>query len=383
MPFKLTVSKEGDSGGQKEHVFDKDQVLIGRELNCDLQLEGTKSVVSRRHALIKQTGSGYQIEDLNSRNSTYLNDEKLKPGIGFDLKPGDVIHICDFFLKFEVERQKTRFVEKTILDSPNPFLRQAAQLVSLLTQISQDFDKLTLDRKEEALKEAFQEFSSDLKNHIAVRAITQSFGAAPPLTSDTQDEVAAPVEISMGQDSDLRDIVLNLFLKLIQARRQFRMEFIGETMIKTSKTFSIYSCTPDEFKEWLFGAAVPVQERQARMQRVLKMGNELMVHQISLLDGYRSSVKDGTRQFLEKLDPRAIQNRLREKKIKLGPLQIPFGNLPILGALFFRRAYSDLFKELAREDQSIIEKKYFRPSYVKRYNKCMDAAEHEGSKPKT
>jgi len=383
MPIKLVVSKEGDSGEQKEHVYNKGQVLIGRELDCDLQLEGTKSVVSRKHALIKQTESGFQIEDLNSRNCTYLNDEKLKPGVAFDLKSGDIIHICDFFLKFDVERHETRYVEKTILDSPNPFLRQAAQFVSLLSQISTDFDRETLDRKEEALKEAFQEFSSDLKNHTAVRTITQSFGAAPEMTSDTQDEVTAPVVMPAGASSDLMDIVLNLFLKLIQARRQFRMEFIGETMIKSSKTFSIYSCTLDEFKEWLFDPAVPVQERQTRMQRILKMGDELMVHQISLLDGYKSSVKDGTRQFLEKLDPKAIQQYLRNKKIKLGPIQIPYGNFPVLGGLLFRKAYFDLFKELAREDQSIIEKKYFRPSYVKRYNRCMDAAELEGSKRKT
>ncbi len=383
MPIKLVVSKEGDSGEQKEHVYNKGQVLIGRELDCDLQLEGTKSVVSRKHALIKQTESGFQIEDLNSRNCTYLNDEKLKPGVAFDLKSGDIIHICDFFLKFDVERHETRYIEKTILDSPNPFLRQAAQLVSLLSQISTDFDRETLDRKEEALREAFQEFSSDLKNHIAVRTITQSFGAAPEMTSDTQDEVVAPVVMPAGASSDLMDIVLNLFLKLIQARRQFRMEFIGETMIKSSKTFSIYSCTLDEFKEWLFDPAVPVQERKTRMQRILKMGDELMVHQISLLDGYKSSVKDGTRQFLEKLDPNAIRQYLQKKKLKLGPIQIPYGNLPVLGALLFRKAYSDLFKELAREDQSIIEKKYFRPSYVKRYNRCMDAAELEGSKRKT
>jgi hypothetical protein len=383
MPIKLNVSKEGDSGWQKEHVFDKEQVLIGRELNCDLQLEGIKSVVSRKHALIKQTDSGFQIEDLNSRNCTYLNDEKLKPGIAFDLKSGDIIHICDFYLKFDVERQETRYVEKTILDSPNPFLRQAAQFVSLLSQISQDFDRETVDRKEEALKEAFQEFSSDLKNHIAVQVITRSFGAPSEKTSDTQDEVAGPVEIPAGQSSDSMDIVLNLFLKLIQARRQFRMEFIGETMIKTSKTFSIYSCTLDEFKDWLFAPSVPIQERQNRMQRIMKMGNELMVHQISLLDGYKSSVSDGTRKFLEKLDPKAIQQHLRNKKINLGPLRIPYGSLPVLGALLFRRAYSDLYKELAREDQSIIEKKYFRPSYVKRYNKRMDAAEREGSKQKS
>ena len=102
MPIKLVVSKEGDSGEQKEHVYNKGQVLIGRELDCDLQLEGIKSVVSRKHALIKQTESGFQIEDLNSRNCTYLNDEKLKPGVAFDLKSGDIIHICDFYLKYTI-----------------------------------------------------------------------------------------------------------------------------------------------------------------------------------------------------------------------------------------------------------------------------------------
>ena len=380
MTYKLILSSEGDTQPQKEYVFNKDTVIIGRDLNSDLQLEGGKSVVSRKHAQIKSLETGVQIEDLNSRNSTYVNDMKLKSGVSHELKTGDVIHICDFLIEFRIESHETKYFEQTLLDHPNPFLKHAAQLVSLLSQISQDFDCETQDRKEESLKEAFHDFLSDVSGNNAVRIIAESMyvkTAGMPETHEVEPEIKTDrfpyVEVPSGQSDTLSDLALNLFLKLLQARRQFRMEFIGETMIRSSKTFSIYSCSLDELKEYLYDPGISPAERQNRMDSVKNLSEEIMLHQVSLLDGYKASVNEGTKHFLDKLDPGSVQKKVQEKKLCLGPVKIPYGNFPVLGPANFKKIYKEFYKELAREDQSIIEKKYFRPSYVKRYNKCMDS----------
>jgi hypothetical protein len=104
-----------------------------------------------------------------------------------------------------------------------------------------------------------------------------------------------------------------------------------------------------------------------------------MLHQVSLLEGYKRSVNEGTRQLLERLDPDSIQSRMQKKKKDMSPSKLALSKLPVLESLGFKKLYSEVYQDLAKEDRSIIEKKYFRPSYVKRYNKCMDSAVQDQS----
>jgi hypothetical protein len=77
----------------------KDETLIGRnppECGIDLQLPSFK--VTRQHARITRAAGAYWIEDLQSRNGTYLNQAPLlgRPR----LSDGDQIRIGDYVLLF-------------------------------------------------------------------------------------------------------------------------------------------------------------------------------------------------------------------------------------------------------------------------------------------
>lgn len=48
-------------------------------------------VVSRKHACITYTCSGYKIKDMGSTNGTFLNNSRLQQGVEWDLKNGDEI----------------------------------------------------------------------------------------------------------------------------------------------------------------------------------------------------------------------------------------------------------------------------------------------------
>jgi ABC transport system ATP-binding/permease protein len=68
-------------------------ILIGRLENCDLTLDDPE--VSRRHAMVRQVGEAYVIEDLGSSNGTFVNDEPIKRA---DLHEGDLIRISKYVL---------------------------------------------------------------------------------------------------------------------------------------------------------------------------------------------------------------------------------------------------------------------------------------------
>src|SRR5262249_14269325 len=76
--------------------LDRDRLLLGRGSECDVVLPD--GPVSRRHAQIVRVQDKFYIEDLKSRNNTYVNDQKV---IGrAPLEDHDRIRICDFIAVF-------------------------------------------------------------------------------------------------------------------------------------------------------------------------------------------------------------------------------------------------------------------------------------------
>lgn len=79
----------------------KSEILIGREdpvsnVFPDIDLTpygGDEGGVSRRHARIFAQGNQIFVEDLNSTNYTYVNQQKLTPGQPHPLKNGDEVRL--------------------------------------------------------------------------------------------------------------------------------------------------------------------------------------------------------------------------------------------------------------------------------------------------
>jgi pSer/pThr/pTyr-binding forkhead associated (FHA) protein len=92
----LTVIEGPDKGLSVK--LERREVVIGRGKECDLLL--TDAHVSRKHARIYREGEVYYLQDLESKNGTYLNGVK----VGFGEKPllsGDKIKIGENILIFE------------------------------------------------------------------------------------------------------------------------------------------------------------------------------------------------------------------------------------------------------------------------------------------
>ncbi|MBA4189757.1 MAG: hypothetical protein C0467_17360 [Planctomycetaceae bacterium] len=77
--------------------------VIGRDAErCQIVFDHT--AVSREHAKITVQNGTYYIEDLKSRNHTFVNGKEVAPPVRHPLKPDDRIKICDFLFQFRDDR---------------------------------------------------------------------------------------------------------------------------------------------------------------------------------------------------------------------------------------------------------------------------------------
>ena len=109
--MRLTYSH--GSHGTKEFSTEATHVVIGRRgggTNLDLSPDQS---VSRRHACITFENGEYYVEDLNSRNGTFVNEKKIT--VKTPLSQGDRVHIGDTTLMVEFERLAEREKEPQIL----------------------------------------------------------------------------------------------------------------------------------------------------------------------------------------------------------------------------------------------------------------------------
>lgn len=94
-------------GGQAERtaIFPiHDELVIGRDpqdsLSSDRFFCVPEHTISRRHARIRRRGAGYFIEDLHSRNGTFVGGERLLPGTWHALRDGDEVGLSSVPMQF-------------------------------------------------------------------------------------------------------------------------------------------------------------------------------------------------------------------------------------------------------------------------------------------
>lgn len=87
------------------------EVVIGRSPQHSLVvLSGER--VSRRHAMVRATDQGLLVQDMHSRNGTFVNGERL--ATERLLKEGDILSIGDE--RLEVLQRASRSIQRTLTD---------------------------------------------------------------------------------------------------------------------------------------------------------------------------------------------------------------------------------------------------------------------------
>ena len=78
----------------------KDVVVFGRSAQCDIPVEDNNC--SRQHCQIRKWAGKYVVEDLQSKNGTFVNGSKVNKEQ--TLADGDLITIGDTTILFKAEK---------------------------------------------------------------------------------------------------------------------------------------------------------------------------------------------------------------------------------------------------------------------------------------
>ena len=90
----MFVVRQGPKRGSRI-ALDNDEVSIGRHPDSDIFLDDV--TVSRRHALVRRIGAGFQVEDAGSLNGTYVNQNRVDQA---SLNDGDEVQVGKFKLVY-------------------------------------------------------------------------------------------------------------------------------------------------------------------------------------------------------------------------------------------------------------------------------------------
>jgi serine phosphatase RsbU (regulator of sigma subunit) len=102
----LLQALNGQNIGQRYTLSDE-RTVLGRDTDCDIVLG--LGGVSRKHAQIVAVDGEYYLEDLQSRNGTFLNGEQLTGRR--KLHENDLVTVCDLELSFHYRSQGAVLVD--------------------------------------------------------------------------------------------------------------------------------------------------------------------------------------------------------------------------------------------------------------------------------
>ena len=192
--FQL-VATSGPSQGTRYELVDGEYVLGRDPSECQIVIKDVPAV-SRKHARLFKSGSGYAVEDLKSRNRTFLNAEPEPIADSRVLRHGDQIRICEVTFQFQ-----------SISPPAQPQMVDGADLA----QISDD---------------EHESLNSTIIKSFPVDISSSSHGSVR-VTSSPEVKLAALMEITrnlgsaISLDEVLPQVLKSLFKIFVQADRGF------------------------------------------------------------------------------------------------------------------------------------------------------------------
>ena len=398
MKLKITVTKKTDSAYSEHLEFEKFPVVLGREDKNEVVLPDIKKVISRTHAKIIESDGLLQLVDLGSANYTYLNEDKILPSEQYAIKSGDKIRIGEYEMAVEMifERDTRTFDDQKTMIFASPFADEIESFAEEFKKLSSKYLFDDSPSKGEMLRFSIMQSLGSLDNNEAAKIISEFFASkflnqtefsdhrfksvvqpeifSEPVKPKVEEHIkrSSPASTQSKSDysfsshfSETVDIMLDNLIKLIQGFLQFRQEFFGVTIYHTIPTGSL-----KEIKEYLFNQDISTEEQNKRINLIKEEAQKLFAHQIGLLEGYRISVTEGCQALLQSLDPELIEKEAERKQAG------GIGNLlPYSKKLKTLEAINESYKKYI-SDPYHLEKKFFRPAFIKGYQKRI-SARHE------
>ena len=190
--MKVKLKVIGGSHDGKEIAIGSEKFLVGRSESC--QLRPKSESVSRKHCILVLRDNRLLVQDLKSRNGTFVNEKRLPADKAKVLKPGDALRIGK--LKFEVliehglqankkpEVADVQDAAARTVEAANESRFEAVDVSSWLDEADQ------IDRVRKLSDPETRQFRLDETK----KSIEQSDGAEQDSTDMSVDETAAKME---------------------------------------------------------------------------------------------------------------------------------------------------------------------------------------------
>ncbi len=171
----LKIVQGGEVG--KLYQLDGERWVMGRSPECDLVLD--VAAVSRRHVILTKENEHYFVQDLGSRNGTYINNHRVEDR--GPLRNGDRMLICDILFDFYDENAPPKLAgaepESSSLLRPLPTEDDendpdATSQIMATLDVSRGSGALwQMSAKPEVQLRALVEISNNIGNTLSVKEI--------------------------------------------------------------------------------------------------------------------------------------------------------------------------------------------------------------------
>jgi hypothetical protein len=178
------------SGGRTLVV--EPELLVGRASSCTLRL--AEGYVSAQHALLRWNGDRWELKDLGSRNGTFLNGTRIKPGEEHAVAKGSTIAFGKIEPSWQLVDASAPQVMLVPLDGSGPLLLEG----NLLALPSSDDPLVTIYRMEGSwVLEQADESILPLRNTqlLEVAGRTWRFCCADDLRATSKSSPAFAVQV--------------------------------------------------------------------------------------------------------------------------------------------------------------------------------------------
>lgn len=206
MPF---LTKDDAQHVARNISLDRKDMVIGRHPDCDIVVD--EGAISRRHARIFEENGQHLIEDLQSRNGTYVNNRLIHQPIR--LFDGDLISICDSRFMFHIDEVSGRI--------PRPTTEKVATASS---------DSVLFEDKD-----------NDVSSIMSIMEVSSHYGTAeaafaitPEKRLETIINVTRALSKTVGLDQIFSTVLDCLFQLFLQVDRGFFVMVDGGQLVPQS-----------------------------------------------------------------------------------------------------------------------------------------------------
>ena len=162
----LLITNLKNLDDKSEYTFSKFPIKIGRDSGCSLALRDERKLLSRNHAKIILIEEKLKLIDLDSRNGTFINQNKIIPNKEYELKQNDVMEIGEYQLQItNISKEHIRVddPQKTMVFS-SPFVEDVVILADSLKKLSIKYSTIKDQMKNEYLRMDFLNFLNKIEH---------------------------------------------------------------------------------------------------------------------------------------------------------------------------------------------------------------------------